>query len=820
MSNAAGSTTRSPNGGTARRNENDEEEENEGVLLSSSRPTHPAAAAAAARLSPAAALKVLLEQQQQQQQQSSSSSSHPPEISRATQQSNRKLLQLVTNAGNLTLLERATRELEFWQYDAPSFQSLVTGWARLRFPLQPPSASASASAVSPPRTDKQNQSSAAGRGAGITGAVVATQLLQEWGHKSSSPDSPLEHPPVAVFRTVLTALSTQGNYRAAGQVLEQLLLQTENYHHHYQQGPDRDCFHRVLQACCQAGALEPALDWWDRMREMATYPTYHSSLAPNRSTLKILLQTHINHATYYGTPGTGLAAYQLFQDMTSTTSLSPAGSVEPDAIAINMLLNALAQEGQYELAQALFTQLISLQQQQQQGLQENHHDKGDGDAAGGSSTPAMTMTMADPIPFRTVLKACAQANTIEAAERAEELLRTYYHDKYTASFVDARSYTTVVAIWCKLGEPERAKQLLEELITLYLDHHHHHQQQQQQQPNESLSSSMALDSRWQPDPFSFRTVIGAFSLKIGKLMTNSNHAAAPMDEAVSLAAQAQQVLTDMYTTMGYVPNLITCNTVLNCWAQARQPEAVEDLLQQIEHWNIAPDIISYNTLIACHAKLGNLQDCTTWLSRLAQPPSSSSSTLLPTPNARTVTAVITALSKQGTPQAAEQAEAWFLQMQEWHADHGWDCAPSVVTLNALLTCWARVPNGGGGKRAEFWLRQFHHYASSSNLEPPNTLSYNAVLQTYAGSNSNHVFVSKMESLLEELIAFGLQPNDRTVQIVQRSLERHASSADMKVRKWKEWKQRFFYFIESSKKTTKNKSRSTATNTSRTRRWTG
>jgi pentatricopeptide repeat protein len=431
-----------------------------------------------------------------------------------------------------------------------------------------------------------------------------------------------------------------------------------------------------------------------------------------------------------------LKAYQLFQEMEQP----------PDPVSYNITLNALAQEGKYEHAQELFFQLL-----------ESLDNK---------------ETMVDPIPLRTALKASAQANTRKAAIHAENLVKTLQ----SLPCVDARAYCTVIAMWCKLQQPERAKLLLAELTSLYLD----------------SPPSSKNHPRWQPDPISFRMVIGSFSQKIESIMesptnNNNSHGKKNWEEARILATAAQEVFMDMYTIMKYDPNLITCNAILKCWCQARQPEAAEDFLQQMLHWDMAPDIVSYNTVIACYGKLGNVPACTAWLSKMAQPESP-----FPTPNTRTVTAVITALSKRGTEEAAEEAEAWFMHMQEWHSEWGWDCSPNQVTLNALLGCWARI---GNGPRAEYILRQFQSYHCNCNIHDhsqasPDIVSYNTVIHAYGKD------MTKIQCLLEELIAVGLQPNKRTVGLVQNALEQDPSIQD-KVHKWNELKQRFFYFINTT-----------------------
>lgn len=650
-------------------------------------------------------------------------------------------MNIITTAGNIHQMEQVTRNFSWW-HDAESMELLIRGWIRCQ----------------------RKTTEEAG------GAIVAAQLLHEWtslaktalssSTTTANTTTPIVYPSLKIVRTVLMALADRGEYEMAIRLLEQRLHQ-DSAEVGLQPGKgslDRDCFHRVLQACCNAGALDQA---WMVVEIMKNGHHLHSQLVtgilPNRSTYKVLLQTHVNHHSMYKTRGTGLKAYRLFQEME-----------QPDQVSYNITLNALAQEGCYEQAEELFFQLL-----------ESIDSK---------------ETMVDPIPIRTVLKACAKANSHKAANRAENLVKTLQ----SLPCVDARAYSTVVAMWCKLGQPERAKLLLAELTSMYLD--------------SPPTQPPTQNNRWKPDPMSFRTVIGAFSQKVESIMGPSNinyYGKKHWNEAKILATLAQEVFMDMYTIMKYDPNLITCNAILKCWCQARQPEVAEDFLQQMLQWDMSPDIVSYNTIIACYGKLGNVDACTAWLSKMAQPESP-----FPSPNTRTVTAVITALSKRGTKDAAEQAEAWFMHMQEWHADWGWDCSPNQVTLNALLGCWARI---GNGHRAESILRQFQSYHCNCNLNnnsninsstsnhtvSPDIVSYNTVIHAYRND------MIKIQCLLQDLIAAGLQPNKRTVELVRTAMEQDPSIQD-KTLKWYELKQRYFYFTN----TTTGSSNSTTTTTTK------
>jgi len=169
-----------------------------------------------------------------------------------------------------------------------------------------------------------------------------------------------------------------------------------------------------------------------------------------------------------------------------------------------------------------------------------------------------------------------------------------------------------------------------------------------------------------------------------------------------------------------------------------------------------------------------------------------------------------------------------LKMQDWQSEYGWDCAPNVVTLNALLMCWARVRNGA---RAESILREYqHHYFHSSpsihdvdkeedeegdseyfSVGGPNLVSYHTLIRAYRNN------IDKVEELLEELIAIGFTPNASTMALAKEAVRYHhrndhhsnssittkttsgdnddsAVSTRAEDIQWKDWNRRFFHSV--------------------------
>ena len=96
-----------------------------------------------------------------------------------------------------------------------------------------------------------------------------------------------------------------------------------------------------------------------------------------------------------------------------------------------------------------------------------------------------------------------------------------------------------------------------------------------------------------------------------------------------LATKAEEI-ADRMCRMGHRLNLLTCNTILNCWTKSGDPDRAELYLEEtMQEHNVVPDTVSYNTIIHGHAQLGNLDRALELLTRLLDDALSNSRTADP-----------------------------------------------------------------------------------------------------------------------------------------------------------------------------------------------
>eukprot|EP00980_Cylindrotheca_fusiformis_P028077 scaffold22578_cov164-Cylindrotheca_fusiformis.AAC.3 len=563
-----------------------------------------------------------------------------------------ELLKRVADSKNRKLLERATDKLE-WN-DPEALRLLIVAWTRI---------------IKDPK-----------RAAGI---------LLNW------PDDRIGQPPtLQSFRLVLTALSemtTADSSKLAREILE---LLCDKYSPTLT--PDRDCFHKALVAC--SNDPQAAEDTLLRMIQHAQKHGDGSTTMPNISTYRLLFSAWANSKQ----DGAGLRSVELLRSC----------PVEPDNLCCNLVLNALASEGDYDTAEALLFEMV---------------EKG----------------IVDRISFYTLFNAYTKAGTIEATEKFEALLRmmegadkTEFKIPSSLKLPNGRAYASVIGMWTKLGNANRAWELLKRI-----------EKRAMQEPD---------GRRYHVDQICYQSVIGCLSKK-GNGNSNKNAASS----AEKNAQRAQDLLETMSRRL-FRLNLLTCNTVLKCWASANDPNTARKrvLDRMVQEWGVAPDVISYNTVIQAFARKGDIAQAEELLDSLLSPSSEVQ------PNFRTFTAVMTALSKQKTVQAAKRAEALLWKMQELHKEKNMDTCPNVYTYNSILSCWAML---GDGKKAEFYLRDLQRTSGTK----PDVVSYNSVIRAQKND------LAKAEVFVEEMIQQGIHPDNVTKRTLMNILNGDKSITNKK-----------------------------------------
>jgi len=693
---------------------------------------------------------------------------------------------------------------------------------------------------------------------------LACKLLMEW------PNESIQHQPgIESYRRVLTALgpptkndeqqkgtrskkqhnkerqringnhqveprNTEKNHRLAHRLLQHM-CRTHLKFPELSLAPDRDCFHRVLGTCSSLESLSTAKAILEEMTQFTSSkaasggPSEDDSAEksaafdtqPNVSTIRLLVKvwTSISEGEKKEVEMMKEAfefLRRLEADASSprgqalASSQSPSASTVVDINCYNVLLNKLAELGQYELTEDLFRRLLT------------DYLKGE-----------KSNVQPDMVTLNTVLKSHLQAHTEAAAisgerflerlddiyeqqERIRKKKRLVIDDDYddTPRVVyeiqpTARARSTISNLWVKLGQPHRASEILAKTESVYRQKEEQLFQLQKEQPESAHNYSLDTIKAFRPDQISYRQIIGGLC-KLHDPPT------------AALATEAEEIGERM-CKMGHRLNLLTCNTILNCWAKSGNPDRAENYLEDTmrEH-NVVPDTVSYNTIIHGHAQLGNLDRALELLTRLlddsltnidATDGSKQRRQLYPKPNVRTFTNILIALSKEKTIKAAEEAESLLLRMQELNEPpYNLATRPNNFTYNAVMNCWASmslpssrrqrkgktrktngdpgsemepVDNGNEhhrfGRKAEFVLRSMQGLGKN---ERPNAISYNTVIRAYSND------VGKAEELIQDMIANGVEPTDHTYKTLIQVLNRDFTIKD-KDKKLEEMRELYF-----------------------------
>jgi pentatricopeptide repeat protein len=459
-------------------------------------------------------------------------------------------------------------------------------------------------------------------------------------------------------------------------------------------------------------------------------------------------------------------------------------SVRPDNVTVNTVLKAHSVAGTVDAAESATSllkrlsefQLIQQQQQQQQQQQDSTAHITADDVTNARNDYENSDSGYD------IIGTSDESGSIPSTDR-----RVTENSHDSSLILTARAYSTVQALWCKLRQPDRAFTVLQDSEKLY---------NVSMKKLKDRKTRKVLLKQLRPDEIAYNTIVDTLS-KVEP----------PMVQAAELA---QRLVTNNMRMMKHKPNSHTCNTVLKCWTRAGHLDEAETFIKtMVSDIGVQPDNVSLNSLIHGHVHCGdsqraldllhmmlrdNLQDFGLYSSDDTESINIGnlkatlfgidskielSSIRLPRPNTRTFTAILSALAREGTTEAAKEAEDLLMQMQELNKEpYNFDTCPSVISYNAVLNCWCSVDkawnktkqinndvSAGAMQQAESLLQMM------KNLKPdehPNVVSYNTMIKGYGNS------MRKAERCVDEMISRGLQPNQSTYKNLLKVLQRDGS----------------------------------------------
>jgi len=211
---------------------------------------------------------------------------------------------------------------------------------------------------------------------------------------------------------------------------------------------------------------------------------------------------------------------------------------------------------------------------------------------------------------------------------------------------------------------------------------------------------------------------------------------------------------------------ITCDSILNAWAQHGTHESAERaqlILMRLEQWqrdDIRPTKISYATVMNAWAKVGSAEAAEraeALLDHMLKMKKVQPDTIV-------FNAAINAWATSKDGQAGKRALAILRKMRDL-AKNGSDTAPDIVTYNTVLSAWSHSGDVNAAPYTEKIVQEMQAAAAQSDTAPvPNTVTYNTILNAWSKSKLpgaapraqkvlDYMIQSGKEAILPDVISF-------------------------------------------------------------------
>jgi pentatricopeptide repeat protein len=182
---------------------------------------------------------------------------------------------------------------------------------------------------------------------------------------------------------------------------------------------------------------------------------------------------------------------------------------------------------------------------------------------------------------------------------------------------------------------------------------------------------------------------------------------------------------------------VSLNWVLSAWVACARPDRAHELLRRVQDV-ITPSTVSYNSLLAAYAKVGNgpatehlLNDmCRQWQLQQERDDELSTDSVDLRPDVYSWNTCISAWAKSSAPDAGARAQALLTRMNDPELLPR--VLPDLRTYNTVMACWARSAQEGALEHCRELLQQMKELHASGDLEgPPDLFAYSTVIYAYA-----------------------------------------------------------------------------------------
>ncbi|OEU17025.1 hypothetical protein FRACYDRAFT_239625 [Fragilariopsis cylindrus CCMP1102] len=379
----------------------------------------------------------------------------------------------------------------------------------------------------------------------------------------------------------------------------------------------------------------------------------------------------------------------------------------PNTITYNTVITAYSRAGYPQRSEELLNEMIT-------NTQDNDYDTQNQLLQGSSNNRSTTVTTKPDVQsFTSILAGWARIGTIEAAERADELLQMMQRPEINIE-PNVETYGSCIHCWARVAAGTETKSN----SNSNYNNNNNINQEKAVKRAEELFHEMRVDRNIQPNVFSYTGLLNAYG----------------RSGCAEKAHEFLEACLHEYDTTGdprMKPTAVTFTAILNAWSKVATsiPDAADkahSLLRRMkEEYGIEPNAFSYSTVLDAYAR-SNRPDATDKAQHLFR---DMREVVGLEPNAYTCTNVLKALARGGRAEVAEELLIELINDERVTAKLG------PHAFSCVLHGWSKSNRRDAAERAEDLLIQMQNlYRQKKVFEPPNAICYNSVLTCWAHSN--------------------------------------------------------------------------------------
>jgi pentatricopeptide repeat protein len=408
---------------------------------------------------------------------------------------------------------------------------------------------------------------------------------------------------------------------------------------------------------------------------------------------------------------------------------------------VSSVLHSLANSGRPERAHALLERLRNTDGVEVTDIMFNTCIDAYAKQGNGEQAEALLRTMLensditpDTFSFSSAINAWTRSGHPEAAERAEQLLTLM---EKTGCALNAMSYTPVIVAWTQSRKPFATERALELLHTME-------------------SRCLRGDEGACPTHVTYTAAIHAL-------------AKSQDPNAVEKAENLLQRMKDVARSgrKDFVVNKIAYSAVIDVIAKSRAPGAgmkavallreMQDLAGAGDPHVIAPNVFTYNSVIAAFAYLGEASHARSLLEEMIEEAARGNHDV--SPNSSTYGTVMNSYANWRSPESAQQALALLAIMETNYKNDKSKPRPNVYVYTGAIEALTHGEKRTAPDLAQALLERMQAEFKAGNADAkPNAKSLGTVLEVFAVHLAKFKLPERITSLLEWALAESMNGN--------------------------------------------------------------